>query len=154
LNNLQFKIFDNFIVDPLHIIPQEQKRVYIGNVSRIGKNEIIKAISEYFRKKNLHDIKFSTFIASVALLIGGSTIHYLIGISIDQNVDFQNLIKTIENWSNSHFLLLMKSQIVNSGLYHVGKNTFQITKVKIFFTSTFWWIKYYVLRINLCNFHL
>jgi len=130
LNNLQFKIFDNFIVDPLHIIPQEQKRVYIGNVSRIGKNEIIKAISEYFRKKNLHDIKFSTFIASVALLIGGSTIHYLIGISIDQNVDFQNLIKTIENWSNSHFLLLMKSQIVNSGLYHVGKNTFQITKVK------------------------
>ncbi len=93
MNNLQFKIFDNFIVDPLHIIPQEQKQVYIGNVSRIGKNEIIKTISEYFRKKNLHDIKFSTFIASAALLIGGSTIHYLIGSSIDQNVDFQNFKK-------------------------------------------------------------
>jgi len=57
----------------------------------LEKNETIKAISEYFRKRNLHDIKFSTFIASAALLIGGSTIHYLIGLSIDQNVDFQNL---------------------------------------------------------------
>jgi hypothetical protein len=26
--------------------------------------------------------------------------------------------------------LLMKSQIANGGLYHFGKNTFQITKVK------------------------
>ncbi len=90
MNNLQLKVFDNFRVDPLPIILQKQKQVCIGNISRIGKNEIIKALGEYFRIRNLHDIKFSTFIASAALLRGGSTILYLIGVSIDQNVDFQN----------------------------------------------------------------
>lgn len=69
LNNLQLRAFDNFIVDPLPTILQEQKQLCIGNVSRIGKNETIKVISEYFRKRNLHDIKLSTFITSVALLI-------------------------------------------------------------------------------------
>jgi hypothetical protein len=69
LNNLQLKAFDNFIVDPLSTILQEQKQLYICNVSRIGKNEIIKAISEYFRKRNLLDIQFLSFITSVALLI-------------------------------------------------------------------------------------
>jgi hypothetical protein len=44
--------------------------------------------------------------ASATLSIGGSIIHYLIGLSIDQNVDFQNLKKTIEDWSNFHFLIV------------------------------------------------
>jgi hypothetical protein len=38
-------------------------------------------------------LKISTFTASVALLIGGSTIHSLIGLSIDGNIDFQILKK-------------------------------------------------------------
>lgn len=33
----------------------------------------------------------STFIANVALLIGGSIIHSLIGLLIDRNVKYQNL---------------------------------------------------------------
>jgi hypothetical protein len=62
LNNLQLKAFDNFIVDPLPTILQEQKNLCRGNVSRIGKNEIIKAISQLFFQKKLHDIKLSTFV--------------------------------------------------------------------------------------------
>jgi hypothetical protein len=34
-------------------------------------------------------LNISTFIANVALLIGGSTIHSLIGLSIDQNVKYK-----------------------------------------------------------------
>jgi hypothetical protein len=34
-------------------------------------------------------LKFLAFTASVALLIGGSTIHSLIGLSIDGNIDSQ-----------------------------------------------------------------
>jgi hypothetical protein len=69
LNNLQLRASNNFIVDPLSTILQEQKQLCIHDISRIVKNEIIKAISEYFRKRNLHDIKFSTLITRVALLI-------------------------------------------------------------------------------------
>ncbi len=47
LNNLQLKAFDNFIVDPLPTILQEQKQLCIGNFFRIGKNKITKAISVF-----------------------------------------------------------------------------------------------------------
>jgi hypothetical protein len=36
-------------------------------------------------------LKISTFTASVALLIGGLTIHSLIGLSIDWNIDSRDL---------------------------------------------------------------
>jgi len=45
-----------------------------------------------FLKICLHDmLNMPTFIANVDLLIGGSIIHSLIGLSIDQNVKYQNL---------------------------------------------------------------
>jgi len=45
-----------------------------------------------FLKRCLHDMfNISTFIANVALLIGGSIIHSLIGLLIDRNVKYQNL---------------------------------------------------------------
>jgi hypothetical protein len=45
-----------------------------------------------FLKRCLHDmLNISTFIANVALIIGGSIVHSLIGLSIDWNVKYQNL---------------------------------------------------------------
>jgi hypothetical protein len=38
-------------------------------------------------------LKISAFTTSATLLIGGSTIHFLIGLSIDQNIDPQILKK-------------------------------------------------------------
>ncbi len=64
--------------------------VCVCGVARSGKSKIIKAISAYFRKKHSHHmLKISVFTTSATLLIGGSTIHSLIGLSIDGNIDSQ-----------------------------------------------------------------
>lgn len=102
-----------------------------------------------FRKRNSHDIKFWTFFASVVLLIGGLTIHYLIGLSIDQNVDFQNLKKN--NWrlvKVSLFDYWWSLKLSSAGCIMLAKIHFKLQKlkVKIFFISTFRWVKYYVLK--------
>ncbi len=43
-NNLQTKPFDEFIIDPLSSILQEQKLLYLGGVIGSRKNQIIKTI--------------------------------------------------------------------------------------------------------------
>jgi hypothetical protein len=80
LNDLHVKTYDEFIID---LLSSNFKGIYIyiGDVARSGKSQIIKVISAYFQKKHSHDMfKMLAFIASVALLIGGSTIHSLIGL--------------------------------------------------------------------------
>jgi len=57
-------------------------------------------------------LKISTFTASVALLIGGSTIHSLIGLSIDRNIDSRNLPQKNEDWSNFHYLIIDEVSMV------------------------------------------
>jgi hypothetical protein len=43
-NNLQTKPFDEFIIDPLSSILQEQKQLYLGSVIGSKKNQKIKTI--------------------------------------------------------------------------------------------------------------
>jgi hypothetical protein len=58
--------------------------IYIGSVVGTRKSQIIRTLNAYIFLKHSHDmLKISTFTASVALLIGGLTIHSLIGLSID-----------------------------------------------------------------------
>jgi len=101
LKDLQIKTFDEFIIDPLSSNFRKQKikkiknkkikiniYIYISVVVGIGKSQIIKAISTYLKKRHSHDmLKISAFTTSATLLIGGSTIHSLIGLSFDQNID-------------------------------------------------------------------
>ncbi len=75
-------------------------------------------------------LKISAFTASATLLIGRSTIHSLTSLSIDQNID---------SWDILFFKKrLLKNSLfdywwnINGGMYHVDRNTYQITKVKIF----------------------
>jgi hypothetical protein len=53
LDHLQVKACDEFIIDPLSCILQEQKLSNIGGPARIRKTQIIKAITKHF-KKNLY----------------------------------------------------------------------------------------------------
>jgi hypothetical protein len=94
LNDLHIKAFYEFMVDLLFSNFKEKLYIYIyiyiGGVAGRGKCQNIKAVSAYFKKKHSHDMfKVSVFTASVASLIGGSTIHSLIGLSIDGNIDSQ-----------------------------------------------------------------
>jgi hypothetical protein len=50
LDNLQVKACDEFIIDLLSCILQEQKLSNIGGVARIIKIQIIKAITKHFFK--------------------------------------------------------------------------------------------------------
>jgi hypothetical protein len=60
---------------------------YIGGVVGIGKTQIIKAIEKCFLKTNNEDkLRITTYITNVALLIGGMTIHFLFGLSIDKKM--------------------------------------------------------------------
>ncbi len=66
--------------------------IHITSVAISGKSQIIKAISAYLKKKHSHDMsKISAFTKNASLLIGGSTIHSLINLSIDGNIIFCNL---------------------------------------------------------------
>jgi hypothetical protein len=47
LNKLKIKAFNEFIIDPLSCILQEQRLLYIGGVPKTRKTQIIKAISEF-----------------------------------------------------------------------------------------------------------
>jgi hypothetical protein len=53
LDNLQVKACDEFIIDPLSCILQEQKLSNIGGAARIRKIQIIKAIPKHL-EKNLY----------------------------------------------------------------------------------------------------
>lgn len=50
-NNLQIKPFDEFIIDPLSSILQEQKLLYLSGVIGSRKNQIIKLYKWIFWKK-------------------------------------------------------------------------------------------------------
>jgi chromosomal replication initiation ATPase DnaA len=82
LNDLHLKTSNEFIIDlSSSNFKGKYNYIHIGGVVGSGKSQIIKVISAYFQKKHSHDMfKMLAFIASVALLIGGSTIHSLIGL--------------------------------------------------------------------------
>jgi hypothetical protein len=62
--------------------------MYVGRAVGTGKSQIIKAICEYFKKSHQqYKLKIATFTANASILIDGSTIHLLIGLSIDPNMD-------------------------------------------------------------------
>ncbi len=97
LDNLQVKTCDEFIIDPLSCILQEQKLSNIGGAARIKKTQIIKAITKHFLEKPLHDmLKIQAFTTSAVMLIYIFT-NSLIGLSIDQM-----LIPKIKYWLNNY----------------------------------------------------
>jgi hypothetical protein len=102
--------------------------------------EKTKAISDFFYKKHfIHDmLKVLVFIASTG------TIHSLINKFVNWlKCYFQNLAKKRKkDWGKFHYLIIDEMLMVHCTLF---KKTFQITKAKILTTSTFWFIKYYVL---------
>jgi hypothetical protein len=89
LNDLQLFNFEIFI--KMNFINQLVQ--CIGGDAGIGKTQIIKAIKECFLKtKNEDKLHITTYTTNVVLLIGGITIHSLLGLSIDKNT-----IKQIHN---------------------------------------------------------
>jgi len=93
LKDLQIKTFDGFIIDLLSSNSRKPKKKYMYRRCCCWNWEKpnYRSYKHICIKKNSYDIlNLLAFTTSATLLIGGSTIHSLIGLSIDQNIDFQN----------------------------------------------------------------
>jgi hypothetical protein len=102
-------MFERFI----KINSTNQLLQYIGGAASIGKTQLIKAIKEYFVKTNNKDkLCITTYTTNVISLIGGTTIHSLLGLSIDKNTII-NKSKTIpSSWSDIQFMIVDEISMV------------------------------------------
>jgi hypothetical protein len=109
LNDLQLSTFERFI--KMNSINQLLQ--YIWGAIGTCTTQIIKAIKEYFLKtNNKNKLRITTYTTNVVLLIGGTTIHSLLGLSIDKNTII-NKSKTIsDSWSNIQFMIIDEISMV------------------------------------------
>jgi hypothetical protein len=80
---------------------------YIGGVAGM-QNTNHQSYSKKIQKK-LH---ITTFITNVTLLIGGTTIHSLLGISIDKSTIINKSKTILDSWSNIQFMITNEISIV------------------------------------------
>jgi hypothetical protein len=74
---------------------------YIGGVVGIAKTQIIKIIKECFLKTNNEEkLQITTYTANVVLLISGTIIHSLLGLSIDKNTIINKSKTLLDSWFN------------------------------------------------------
>jgi hypothetical protein len=105
LNELQKRAFETFLSVEQNEI-KSQILMYVGRAVGTGKSQIIKAICEYFKKSHQqYKLKIATFTANASILIDGSTIHLLIGLSIDPNMDSQKIKNTKGDWPNIDYII-------------------------------------------------
>jgi len=80
--------------------------MYVRGASGTRKSQVIKAVREYFSKTNQEDkLEIATFTTSASLSINDSTIHSLIGLSINQNVDTKIVKNSTGNWAHIEYLI-------------------------------------------------
>jgi len=86
---------------------------YVGGAPRIGKTKIIKAIQKYFIKTN-HEQKLhiAAYITNATLLVGGRTIHSILGLSINKHaiISKPNLVTNI--WPTIEFIIVDEISMV------------------------------------------
>ena len=60
----------------------EQLIMYIGGMAGTGKSQVIKALTEFFKRQNeSHCIVITALTGTAAALVGGSTYHSILGIN-------------------------------------------------------------------------
>jgi hypothetical protein len=105
-----------------------QKLQYAGGVARTCKTQIIKTIQEYFIKTNNEQKLHIAYIyipqINVALLVGGTIIHFLLSLFIDKHVIVSkpNLVTNI--WPTIEFIIVDEISMV-------GCNMFATTHLKL-----------------------
>jgi hypothetical protein len=103
--------------------------MYVGGAASTGKSQIIKAVCEYFKKSHHQDkLKIAAFTANASILINGSTIHSLIGLSIDPIVDSQKVKQTKGNWPNINYLIFDEISMIGCNM--LGNMHLKLQKLK------------------------
>jgi divalent metal cation (Fe/Co/Zn/Cd) transporter len=71
----------------------------------LRKTKLWKAICKYLKKsQQLGKLNIAAFIANAFILINRSTIHSLIGLSIDPNMISQKIKNTKDDWPNIDYI--------------------------------------------------
>jgi hypothetical protein len=86
---------------------------YVRGALRTGETQIIKAIQKYFIKTNNEQkLRIATYTANATLLVGGTTIHSILGLSINKHaiISKPNLITNI--WPIIEFIIVDEISMV------------------------------------------
>ncbi|RDB24423.1 ATP-dependent DNA helicase PIF1 [Hypsizygus marmoreus] len=91
LNNEQeraFRIVANHAINP----NSDQLKMYIGGMGGTGKTQVLKALMAYFEaRKESHRFVVVAPTGTAASLLGGSTYHFMFGISdMNESIDYQS----------------------------------------------------------------
>ncbi len=58
------------------------------------------------KTNNKDKLRITTYTTNVVLLIGGTTIHFLLGLSIDKNIIVNKSKTILDSWSNIQFMIV------------------------------------------------
>jgi hypothetical protein len=113
LNKLQISAFKSFT----QINSIKQILQYVRGVARTKKTQIIKAIQDFFMKtKNEQKLRIVAYNANAALLVGGTTIHSLLGLSIDKHAIVSKFSSIINIWLIIDFTIIDEISMVNCNM--------------------------------------
>jgi hypothetical protein len=114
LNKLQIFAFKTFTqMNSINQILQ-----YVKGAPGIGKTKIINAIQKYFIKTNNEQkLRIATYIANATLLVGGMTIHSVLGLSINKHaiINKPNLVTNM--WPTIEFIIVDEISMVGYNMF-------------------------------------
>jgi hypothetical protein len=91
---------------------------YVKGAPGIGKTKIINAIQKYFIKTNNEQkLRIATYIANATLLVGGMTIHSVLGLSINKHaiINKPNLVTNM--WPTIEFIIVDEISMVGYNMF-------------------------------------
>ncbi len=69
------------------------------------------------KTNNENKLPITTYIANVALLISGTTIHSLLGLSIDKNKIIKKSKTILDSWFNIQFMIVNEISMVGGMMF-------------------------------------
>jgi hypothetical protein len=113
LNKLQISAFKSFT----QINSIKQILQFVRGVARTKKTQIIKAIQDFFMKtKNEQKLCIVAYNANAALLVVGTTIHSLLGLSVDKHAIVSKSNSIINVWPTIDFMIIDEISMVNCNM--------------------------------------
>jgi hypothetical protein len=91
---------------------------YVRGVAITKNTQIIKAIQDFFMKtKNEQKLRIVAYNANATLLVGGTTIHSLLGLSIDKLAIVSKSSSIINIWPTIDFMIIDEISMVNCNMH-------------------------------------
>ncbi len=105
---------------------------YVAGVAWTWKTQIIKTIQDLFTKtKNERKLRIVAYITNATLLIGGTTIHSLLGFSIDKHAIVSKSNSIINIWTTIDLMIIDEISVVGCNMLAIMHLKLQKLKYNI-----------------------